>query len=54
MNPILFYSTNLKAESVPFRDALLKGIAPDRGLYMPQEIPTIPREIGTALRVNSA
>lgn len=42
MNPILFYSTNLKAEKVPFREALLKGIAPDRGLYMPEEIPSIP------------
>jgi threonine synthase len=44
MNPILFYSTNLEAEHVPFRDALLKGIAPDRGLYMPTEIPTLSTE----------
>ncbi len=42
MNPILFYSTNGKAEHVPFREALLKGIAPDRGLYMPESIPTLP------------
>jgi threonine synthase len=41
MQPILFYSTNLKAERLPFRDALLKGIAPDKGLYMPEEIPKI-------------
>ncbi len=39
--PILYYSTNLQAEPVPFKDALLKGLAPDRGLYMPQEIPEI-------------
>ena len=39
MNPILFYSTNLKAKPVSFREALLKGIAPDRGLYMPETIP---------------
>ena len=44
MDPILFYSTNLEAEHIPFRDALLKGIAPDRGLYMPVEIPTLPKE----------
>ena len=44
MEPILFYSTNLKAEHVTFRDALLKGIAPDKGLYMPEEIPVIPAE----------
>jgi threonine synthase len=44
MNPILFYSTNLKTKSVPFRDALLKGIAPDRGLYMPHTIPVLSAE----------
>ena len=42
MKPILYYSTNLKAPRVSFRDALLKGIAPDRGLYMPEAIPSIP------------
>jgi len=41
MNSILFYSTNLNAETVPFRDALLKGIAPDGGLYMPEIIPVL-------------
>jgi len=41
MKSIQFYSTNLRAEPVPFREALLKGIAPDRGLYMPEEIPSI-------------
>ncbi|MBN2460777.1 MAG: threonine synthase [Candidatus Cloacimonetes bacterium] len=44
LNPILFYSTNFRAESLDFRHALLKGQAPDRGLYMPQEIPVISRE----------
>ena len=39
--PILYYSTNLQAEPVSFREALLKGQAPDRGLYMPQTIPTL-------------
>ncbi len=38
-NPILFYSTNLKAPKVTFSEALLKGLAPDKGLYMPEEIP---------------
>ena len=41
MTPIQFYSTNLNAPPVPFREALLKGIAPDRGLYMPGEIPRL-------------
>nr|NQU92157.1 threonine synthase [Bacteroidota bacterium] len=38
-NPILFYSTNGISPPVPFPDALLKGQAPDKGLYMPEDIP---------------
>ena len=38
---IRYYSTNLRARPVTFREALLKGLAPDRGLYMPEEIPQI-------------
>jgi threonine synthase len=41
---LLYYSTNLKAEAVPFNQALLKGQAPDRGLYLPQSIPQISLE----------
>jgi len=44
MKNIKFYSTNLKAEIVDFKSALLKGLAPDKGLYMPQEIPTFTKE----------
>jgi len=40
--PILFYSTNNSSEPVTFSRALLKGQAPDRGLYMPEKIPVIP------------
>ena len=36
-----YYSTNLKSPDVSFKEALLKGQAPDRGLYMPREIPRI-------------
>jgi len=39
--PISFYSTNLKSPSLPFDKALLKGQAPDKGLYMPEEIPQV-------------
>ena len=38
----LYYSTNLKAPPVSFRDALLRGLAPDGGLYFPVQIPKIP------------
>ncbi len=36
-----YYSTNLKAEKVSFERALIKGLAEDRGLYMPETIPTV-------------
>lgn len=36
---ILYYSTNHKACKVSFREALLKGLAPDKGLYMPDHLP---------------
>ena len=43
---VLYSSTNLKAEKVPFSKALLKGLAPDKGLYMPEWIPSFtPKEI---------
>lgn len=41
MSGILYYSTNLKAPKVKFRDALLRGQATDRGLYMPETIPEL-------------
>lgn len=33
-----FYSLNKKAPEVSFKDAVIAGIAPDRGLYFPKEI----------------
>lgn len=38
---MLFYSTNHKANPVTFPEALLQGQAPDRGLYMPEQIPVM-------------
>ena len=38
---IKYYSTNGKAPLVSFGEALLKGLAPDRGLYMPDSIPVM-------------
>lgn len=34
-----YYSTKNKNYKISFRDAVLKGIAPDGGLFMPEEIP---------------
>ena len=33
-----YYSTNNKSAEVSLREAVVKGLAPDRGLYMPQRI----------------
>ena len=38
---ILYYSTNRKAGKATFKEALLKGLAPDGGLFMPDPIPKI-------------
>ncbi|MBH10477.1 MAG: threonine synthase [Candidatus Marinimicrobia bacterium] len=35
-----YYSTNQKSPSVGFREALFKGLAPDKGLYLPESIPS--------------
>jgi len=44
MDKLNLYSTNGKAATVSFSEALLKGIAPDRGLYMPEELPQFSKE----------
>ncbi len=44
MQKILFRSTNRKADLVSFKDALLKGQAPDYGLYMPNLIPKLTKQ----------
>lgn len=43
-NSILYYSTNYKAEKQTFSQALLKGLAPDKGLFMPETIPQLSAE----------
>ena len=37
-----YYSTNKKAPSVSLEEAVIKGLAPDNGLYMPSSIPQLP------------
>lgn len=37
-----FYSLNAPQRTVSFREAVIAGIAPDRGLYFPQEIKALP------------
>lgn len=37
-----FYSLNNKSHQVSFKEAVIKGIAPDKGLYFPESISPIP------------
>jgi threonine synthase len=37
-----YFSTNKKSPVVSFKEAAIKGQAPDRGLYFPEEIPRLP------------
>lgn len=38
-----FYSTNNKNHTADLKTAVLKGLAPDKGLYMPESIPVLPK-----------
>ncbi|RXJ51315.1 threonine synthase [Gelidibacter gilvus] len=37
-----YYSLNKKAPNTSFKDAVIKGIAPDKGLYFPENITPLP------------
>ena len=39
-----YYSTNNKTQTATLREAVIKGLAPDRGLYMPENIKRLPEE----------
>jgi len=38
---MLFYSTNKKSPNVSLKEAVLQGLPPDNGLYMPERIPEL-------------
>ncbi len=42
-HPMNYYSTNGKAPLATLEKAVVKGLAEDRGLYMPEEIYTLPK-----------
>jgi threonine synthase len=48
-----FYSTNRKAPAVDFREATIKGQAPDRGLYFPEQVPPLSKSFIDQLAVMS-
>jgi threonine synthase len=39
-----YYSTNGQSPEVSLKEAVIKGLAPDRGLYMPERIKQLPAE----------
>ncbi|SNR16164.1 threonine synthase [Tenacibaculum jejuense] len=39
-----YYSLNNNAKPVSFSEAVIQGLAPDRGLYFPEEIQPLPKE----------
>jgi threonine synthase len=39
-----FYSTQNRTQFTSLKEAVLQGLAPDNGLYMPEEIPVLPED----------
>ena len=48
-----FYSTNNSKHLVSLEEAVIKGLAPDNGLYMPEKIPTFSQEFFNSLSEKS-
>mgnify|MGYP003545645625 CR=1 FL=1 len=41
---MIFYSTNKKAPDADLQKAVVKGLAEDKGLYMPEVIKALPKD----------
>lgn len=41
---MLYYSTNKQSPKVTFKEATIKGQAPDKGLYFPERLPDLPTD----------
>ena len=48
-----FYSTNNPGHFVTLQQAVIQGLAPDNGLYMPERIPVFPKEFFDSLSEKS-
>ncbi|HZG23697.1 MAG TPA: threonine synthase, partial [Chitinophagaceae bacterium] len=46
---MLFYSTNDNSLRADFREATIKGQAPDKGLYFPVTIPEFPKDFFSSI-----
>jgi threonine synthase len=45
-----YYSTNNRENKVTLREAVVEGLAPDNGLYMPEQIPVLSKDLLTTLQ----
>ena len=50
---MMYYSTNGKAPAADLRKAVVKGLAEDRGLYMPESIKQLPEEFFRTMSLRS-
>lgn len=50
---MLYYSTNKSAPAVDFKEATIRGQAPDKGLYFPETVPTLSPDFFKALGTRS-
>jgi len=50
---MLYYSTNKNSEKVNFREATIKGQAPDKGLYFPERVPVLSKEFLASFKQKS-
>jgi len=48
-----YYSTNNREHQVDLKDAVIKGLAPDQGLYMPKNIPQLDKTVIDSFRDKS-
>src|ERR1044071_1093314 len=42
---MIYYSLNKQSANVDFKEATIRGQAPDKGLYFPQTIPQVKKEL---------
>ena len=47
---MIFYSTNKKAPSASLEDVVIKSLASDKGLYMPEQIPVLDKRLISSMK----
>lgn len=52
--PVKYFSTNKQSPVADFKEATIKGQAPDKGLYFPEQIPQVDKELITGITALSS